>query len=248
MKAPQLQLRREDYPDLEGDRLDRLLRQLTTFGTQIHAALNRGITFGENLAAQVKEVTVKTRDPWLTPTLENGWVDYGGSQAEATYRKGGGEVLLRGTVKSGTMAQPIFTLPAGYRPAATIGFGVVSSAGAGDAFGSVLVNAAGQVVPVAGGNTWLYLDEVRFWAADPRPIPNPCFPVSVDLSLPGNRRPEFVIAKAIDTETGAPVAMSLPAWSASVSASTGAYVLKLHDVPGLTPLRTYKLTLLVIGG
>jgi hypothetical protein len=248
MKAPHLQLRREDYPDFEGDRLDRFLRQLTTFGTQVHAALNRGITLGENLAAQVKEITVRTRDEWVAPTFENSWVNYGGSQAEAAYRKDGGEVLLRGTVKSGTMAQPIFTLPAGYRPAATIGFGVVSSAGAGDAFGSVLVNAAGQVVPVAGGNTWLYLDEVRFRAADPRPIPNPCFPVPVDVALPGNRKPEFVIAKAIDVDTGIPAAIGLPAWSASVSASTGTYVLKLHDVPGLTPLRTYKLTLLVIGG
>jgi hypothetical protein len=245
MKAPSLQLRREDYPDFEGERLDRFLRQLTTFGTQTYAALNRGLTFGENLAAQTKEITVKTLEDWVVPTMAVGWANYGAGLAGVAYRKdAAGQVHLRGAVSGGTIGTAVFTLPVGFRPYG----GVVFAVNSDGAYGAAHVTAAGEVIAAVGTNTQFMLDGVSFRAADTQPVRNPCFPISVDVSLPGNRKPEFVIAKVLDTETGTPIAIGLPAWSASVSASSGAYVLKLHDIPGLTPARTYKLTLLVIGG
>jgi sorbitol-specific phosphotransferase system component IIA len=60
---------------------------------------------------------------WLTPTLLNSWVNYGGTMQPAQYKRIGDRVYIRGVVKSGT-GSPIFTLPAGYRPPYDIGFTV----------------------------------------------------------------------------------------------------------------------------
>jgi hypothetical protein len=66
-------------------------------------------------------------DPWHLvgaagePAFQNSWVNYGGAYAPAAFRKmPDGTVRLRGTVKSGTNASAIFTLPVGYRPAAVL--------------------------------------------------------------------------------------------------------------------------------
>lgn len=61
---------------------------------------------------------------WLNATLENSWVNFGGSFATAQYRKIGSLVELRGVIKDGTSTDgtTMLTLPAGYRPAATLIF------------------------------------------------------------------------------------------------------------------------------
>lgn len=52
------------------------------------------------------------------PAFQNSWVNYGGSESVAAFMKDpAGFVHLRGHIKSGT-SNTIFTLPAGYRPAA----------------------------------------------------------------------------------------------------------------------------------
>lgn len=60
---------------------------------------------------------------WIAPTLQNSWINYGGSWAEAGYIKSpDGIVALQGLIKSGTVTSgtTIATLPSGYRPAETI--------------------------------------------------------------------------------------------------------------------------------
>jgi len=52
---------------------------------------------------------------WVAPTLLNSWVNIGGSEQPAQYRKVGSRVDVRMAVQNG-VASPIFTLPAGYRP------------------------------------------------------------------------------------------------------------------------------------
>lgn len=55
---------------------------------------------------------------WITPTLLNGWVPFGGAYRGPAYRRLGGVVYIKGLIKSGTAAPgtAIFTLPAGFRP------------------------------------------------------------------------------------------------------------------------------------
>ena len=54
---------------------------------------------------------------WTAPALTNGWLDCLAGVVPTAYRKVGDVVQLRGAVKSGTVAQPAFTLPVGFRPA-----------------------------------------------------------------------------------------------------------------------------------
>lgn len=60
---------------------------------------------------------------WIAATLAGTWTNFGSGWHTAAYRKIDGVVYLRGLVTGGTGT--ILTLPAGYRPAATLMFPVV---------------------------------------------------------------------------------------------------------------------------
>lgn len=61
-------------------------------------------------------------EAWMSPTLQNSWVDFAGGFDGAGYRKNfSGIVWLRGLIKNGTASTTpptnvLFTLPVGYRP------------------------------------------------------------------------------------------------------------------------------------
>lgn len=98
----------------------------------------------------------------IAPTLLNNWVDYGAPLTAAGYWKDAdGVVHLQGAIKDGTATEntPLFVLPAGYRPAATVYGATVSNA----AFGAVLIGSDGTVYIVAGVNTaYFSLDGISF--------------------------------------------------------------------------------------
>lgn len=62
MKPTPLDLRREDYPTLDGDRIDRLLRALNTSVGSIVQILNKGLRFADNVASVSREVTLTSAD------------------------------------------------------------------------------------------------------------------------------------------------------------------------------------------
>jgi len=96
---------------------------------------------------------------WVTPTLENSWVAFGGALEVAAYRKQGHLVYLRGTVKNGSGATAtIFTLPVGYRPLNTVAFAIQSNG----IFGELRVTSAGVVAMVSGSVTSASLDGIVF--------------------------------------------------------------------------------------
>lgn len=123
-------------------------------------------------------------DKWTVPTFQNSWVNYDLGYAQAAYMKRDGIVYLRGTVKSGTLNLPVFTLPAGFRPAAHLAFPAMiysatttsGAASAGTAHTHPVtplitatqleVRSNGEVRTnvVAGSNLYLSLDSVRFFA------------------------------------------------------------------------------------
>ena len=107
---------------------------------------------------------------WQTPTVNGGWVHYGGSFATLQYGKTSDNVvMLKGLIKDGATADNtiLFRLPAGYHPSKRI----LSS---GVAYNSVAPNMAharidvepdGDVVLHSGANaTWTSFDAISFYA------------------------------------------------------------------------------------
>ena len=102
--------------------------------------------------------------------FSNSWVDYGKTTTEwcpASYWKDQyGFVHLRGLVKSGTLAQAIFTLPTGYRPnGGTERERFCQPDNNGTAPARVDVNDTGTVIIAGGGSTtWTSLSGIHFYA------------------------------------------------------------------------------------
>lgn len=90
---------------------------------------------------------------WITPTLLNGWVDYGSGWETARFRKKNGIVYLRGLIKNGSTSATIFQLPPGFRP----GGDTHSPALATAVVGIVNVLANGDVKHNTGPNGWFSL-------------------------------------------------------------------------------------------
>jgi hypothetical protein len=69
---------------------------------------------------------------WTGATLLNSWVNFGAPDQGARYRKIGGVVYLQGLIRSGTATAGtiVLTLPAGFRPAATLVFATFNASGA----------------------------------------------------------------------------------------------------------------------
>ncbi|MGL4265157.1 MAG: hypothetical protein ACRCTX_26335 [Afipia sp.] len=64
-----------------------------------------------------------------------------------------GEIFTSGFVGLG-----VFVLPADMRPAGDVYFATVSNS----AFGSVLINASGGVIPTTGSTSWFSLEGISF--------------------------------------------------------------------------------------
>lgn len=93
-------------------------------------------------------------------TYQNGWVDFGSFLETVSYIKRDGRVYLRGGAKNGTVGTGIavFTLPAGFRPAASLVFAVTSN----NAFGIIQVAASGIVSVESGNNASVFFDGINF--------------------------------------------------------------------------------------
>jgi hypothetical protein len=117
---------------------------------------------------------------WITPTFTNGWTNYSGAFNQAGYRRIGNQVFLRGLVVGTTgAANPMFTLPVGFRPTSqnllTAGNQVTTSsaASAGTAHTHTVaavstrlnVTAAGlvSVEATTASNAYTSLDGVSFF-------------------------------------------------------------------------------------
>lgn len=85
---------------------------------------------------------------WITPTKTNGWLDWGGSERIIQYMRKNGIVYIEGAGKTGTINQPAFTLPPGYRPSNIVRGATDSN----NAYGEVAVLSTGAVYPAVGSN------------------------------------------------------------------------------------------------
>lgn len=107
-------------------------------------------------------------EPWHVvgatgePAFQNSWVNFGGTYPVAAYRKDpNGMVEIKGTVKSGTISNAIFTLPAGYRPLEERYYPVSTGSnatGANQVFGAVDIVNDGRVYPLLGNTAFFNIN------------------------------------------------------------------------------------------
>lgn len=109
---------------------------------------------------EILERSRSSNEDWITPTMLNSWVDYDSTYNTCQYYKDKeGIVHLKGLVKSGTIGQAIFTLPAGYRPSKQY---LIATQTSPNAIGRLDINTSGNVIPTTGSNSWFSLDNVSF--------------------------------------------------------------------------------------
>lgn len=144
--------------------MEDLLQLLNPLISSVSTGMNKGLNIKENLNVVEKDIIIKVPDTqWTSPTLLHSWVNYdSGTNSLAGFRiDDDGVVHLKGTVKDGSaIPTVIFVLPEGYRPPTIMHFPVTSN----NAFGSVSIDASGNVQADAGSTTWLSLDNISFSA------------------------------------------------------------------------------------
>lgn len=101
---------------------------------------------------------------WIAPTLLNSWQVFDAGHTPGYYKDMFGYVHIRGTVRLGTLGQPIFTLPAGYRPAMIIETIAMCNTGS-DTYSHMTVLQNGNV-QASAGSTWLTLDDIPAFRAE----------------------------------------------------------------------------------
>ena len=144
----------------------------TAFTLVDFRSTGKGIAFGKVSEKDAMEIALDVdltgkllQEDRQTPTLQNGWVNYGAGYESATYWKDKcGVVHIAGFIKSGTTTAEtvIFTLPEGYRPRAAEKFFAVSL----NAICVIDVYASGAVAIKTGANSgWLSLSGISFRTA-----------------------------------------------------------------------------------
>ena len=132
---------------IEGASTAAVLMQVGPLGTWTGAIDGESQAVGNMVAASIWDVNNVSFDG---PSLSyaNGWVSYGGDSAPVVRKDDSDIVTVTGAVKSGTATAGtvMFTLPIGYRPAATYR-AVTSSVGS---VARIQVNRNGTVATVSG--------------------------------------------------------------------------------------------------
>lgn len=126
--------------------------------------INGGSTAGIVKTDASGNVTAAAEQSWIAPILTNSWVNFGAPYNSTGYMKDSmGFVHLKGMVRLGTSTQPIFTLPAGYRPSMTV-YTAAPNGGAVAEIGILLIGADGTVKNGTGTNSYQSLDCISFRA------------------------------------------------------------------------------------
>ena len=115
-----------------------------------------------NRSAELAGKADKKQEDWKTPTLLNGWTDFGGVYESVGYMKDEfGFVHIRGMVKGGSVGQNIFFLPEGYRPLKSQYHTCISA----DVVRTLNVqNNGGVFISAVASSNWVTLNGISFKA------------------------------------------------------------------------------------
>lgn len=118
------------------------------------------VTTAKLAANAVTAAKIETQQAYITPSLQNSWVNYDAFHQPIGYMKDSlGFVHLRGLARSGTSGN-IFVLPVGMRSLWHGHFPAVSNG----TFCYIRIDISGQVAFSGYTNTWASLDGVTFFA------------------------------------------------------------------------------------
>lgn len=120
----------------------------------------RSAARGESAAGAVDYASLKL-ETWTTLTLLNGWVIFEAATPPKYMKDPLGFVHLKGNVKDGAISTVLGNVPVGYRPAERIRV-VVSSNLVNE--GNVIIEANGNITPVAGFAGHVSLDNISYLA------------------------------------------------------------------------------------
>ena len=104
-----------------------------------------------------------TYSSWTNLALQNGWVTYSSTYPTPQYTKTSDNIVtIQGLIKGGvtTNGTVIANLPAGYRPAKTVIFDVVTSTG----LGRIDIHPNGDITTNIASTSWTGLNEITFVA------------------------------------------------------------------------------------
>lgn len=120
------------------------------------------VTTAKLADGSVTTAKLAAQQAWIQPTLLNSWVNYDtASFPPASYFKDSfGVVHFKGLLKSGTIGQNFFVLPAGYRPLKQLHIATVSNG----AFTNIAVTPVGGFTSQNGSNVWYSIDGISFLA------------------------------------------------------------------------------------
>jgi hypothetical protein len=242
-------LRLEDVADPE-----RLTRSLNQFLEPAHAALTAGLTFSENIQSQYHVSNpVYVPDDWISMSpLGSGWRDRGAEDAAyntfgpAQYRKSmdGEWVMLRGILQQTAGSSPAFLFPASHAPVVYMACATQGNS----AFANFDVATTGTMtLTVGSASSNVLLSGIRFPAADRTPPVPPCFPYDFAYTL-GPSAPRYVFLTRIQEESAgsAPRAFSVSVLDWEVVYKAGSPYVRVRNIPGLIPGRSYRFELLVV--
>lgn len=201
-------------------------------------ALNRNLTFSENFAAQLRDISFTAPYPvWTNVTFAAGASSFSATTSVQYRIDERGEVELQG-LGTGIAAVGIyFTLPTGFRALRNKAFASVSN----NAFARVNALTSGAIQLEVGSAVWVSFDGIRFPATNPAlPTVTPdAFPL-LKHDLPDVAGVLPVYCQAVGARpnqaSGAPVVD----WERASNKS-----IRLKAIHGLTPGQKYQMRLLL---
>ena len=242
----------ENFPEEQQETFEKVVTILNPWLGDVTGALSGRLTIGDNVSASYKTIrcTIPGNEYIPITNLQNGWVAYGSPYNAPGYRiTMDGLVYLTGVIKDGTTGTGtlLFTLPEGYRPSATKVFVLAKAGGAGNWEVEIAANGEVTVGPRNADATWSSLDNVTFTAKG-KVAAIPAFsgtdwPLVFNPDIPTKPSAVFV-AKAVDTEGNEATSFGLGGLHWELTTNNQIKVKQIH---GLSPGRTYEVTFLTLG-
>jgi hypothetical protein len=253
---PKKKLNPDDYPGAP-EWLGRFVEPLNIFIEATNVALDRGVTYAQNFAGEVKTVSFTAPGDWVTPTLTSGWsTAVGGTNPRPLqYRKTMcGEIRVRGRVTWTGGSAPatgttIFEIGASNAPSQREVFDCYAS-NAGTYGPAILSAYNGAVRWESGGYQNLSLSGDVWWeATDPTP-PRWDRPLLVKLGTPARPFPGrpgqvHVLGCRKNTQSITPVMTYSVDWSATLIDGKDPAI-QIHKVWGVQEGVSYNLVVLVL--
>jgi hypothetical protein len=258
---PRSILSADDIPGAPGW-LEKVVGHVNGFTRPTAEALAKGLTFRENFAGEVKDVTFTAPDDWTlleSSRLLNSWQFYPSTAApdadvRLRYRKtidGMVEVVGLAMPPTSTTIGNVFSWPPGCEPRQLDIFGLQSEGTWVEVrTTSVAANVAVRG-PGGGSQGWVSFSGLRFAAADPTP-PRWASPLEVALGQPGKPfpgRPGCVLVlgcRKTERPGDAAFVTALDWVAATLDKRATGTGIRIHRAWGLVPGVRYTLTLLIL--